>query len=118
MLTDIFTLDSKVAVYVPSTNNVSEADAAGLQSKFVDVLMAEFSRMFGGATTTAAMGGWMAESGQIVTENVQIVYSFCTGAAFEQNAAAVVGLAKRICKEMKQEAVTLEYNNRVAFITA
>ena len=118
MLTDIFTLDSKVAVYVPSTNNVNEADAAGLQSKFVAVLMAEFSRLFGGATTTAAVGGWMAANGQIVTENVQIVYSVCTGADFERNAAVVVGLAKRICKEMKQEAVTLEYNNRVAFITA
>ena len=118
MLTDIFTLDSKVAIYVPSTNNVSEADAAGLQTKFVNTLIAEFSRMFGGATAMDVRGGWMCDNGQIVTENVQIVYSFCTGAAFEANAAAVVGLAKRICKEMSQEAVTLEYNNGVAFITA
>lgn len=118
MLTDIFTLDSKVAVYVPSTNNVSEADAAGLQAKFVAVLMAEFGRMFGGATAMDVRGGWMCDNGQIVTEDVKIVYSFCTGADFERNAATVVGLAKRICKEMSQEAVTLEYNNRVAFITA
>ena len=118
MKTNIFTLDSKVAIYVPSTNNVSELDKNALQYYFENLILSEFSEMFGGATAQKAVGGWLSEKNGLIKEDVTIIYSFCKDSDFQKNANKVINLAKRVCIEMKQEAVTLEYNNKIAFITA
>lgn len=54
----------------------------------------------------------MSNSGALVVENVTIVYAFCTPESFEE----VYTLATEIRDEMKQEAVTLEYNGQVKFV--
>lgn len=66
---------------------------------------------------TKARGAWVAANNELIEEGVNVVYSFCTELAFERFTDKIVKLAKRICKIMKQEAVTLEYNNKVAFIS-
>lgn len=108
-----FDLDCKVSVYVPSTNNVSvEVD----NSEQVRNVIRELSQMFGGATATNAVGGWVAENGETILEKVTIVYSFCTSEQLRENFEAVYGIAERIKREMSQEAVTLEINGQVKFV--
>ena len=63
----IFDLDSKVSIYVPSTTDVNKADNEGLQERFVNLTIKEFSELFGGATATDAIGGWFSKEKGIVT---------------------------------------------------
>lgn len=108
-----FDLDSKVSIYVPSTVNVSEAVDNSEQVKRV---IKELSLLFGGATASEAVGGWVAESGETILERVTIVYSFCTSAQLREHFDDVYNIAERIKNEMSQEAVTLEINGQVKFI--
>lgn len=110
-----FDLNCRWAVYVPSTMNVNEEYD---NSEEVKRVIGELSDMFGGATATPAMGGWRCANGDVVVENVTIVYAFCTSEQAREHAADVVGIAQRICREYSQEAVTVEYNGQVKFITA
>lgn len=117
MSTNIFSLDSKVAIYVPSTVNTNELAKNSLTKYFENLVLSEFSALFGGATATSARGAWLSSGAGLVTEDVTVIYSFCKDADFQNNFDKIVALAGLVCKGMKQEAVTLEYNNKVAFIT-
>jgi len=108
-----FDLDSKVSIYVPSTQNVSEQVDNTVQVKNV---IRELSGLFGGATATQAVGGWVSESGETILERVTIVYSFCTSEQLREHFEDVYAIAQRIKEEMSQEAVTLEINGQVKFV--
>jgi hypothetical protein len=108
-----FDLDCKVAIYVPSTKNVVEQTSNEQQ---VLRTITELSKMFGGATATEAIGGWICSNGQIITERVTIVYSFCKSNDLANNIDDVISICERIKSEMSQEAVTLEINGQVKFI--
>lgn len=108
-----FDLDSKVSIYVPSTQNVSEQVDNTEQVKNV---IRELSGLFGGATATQAVGGWVSESGETILERVTIVYSFCTSEQLREHFEDVYAIAERIKHEMTQEAVTLEINGQVKFV--
>ena len=73
--------------------------------------------MFGGATATAAVGGWFSQDKGVVTEKITIVYAYCTKEAFTKSSERVLEIAHQMCVEMHQEAITVEYNGKVAFIT-
>lgn len=108
-----FDLNCKVSVYVPSTCEVSkECDNREQTLRTIR----ELSEMFGGATATPAVGGWVCENGEVVTEQVQIVYSFCTSEQLQEHIGDVLGICERIKQEMSQEAVTLEINGQVKFV--
>lgn len=102
-----FDLNCKVSIYVPSTMNVTEACDNTEQTMRV---IRELSDLFGGATATPAVGGWVCEDGSVVTERVQIVYSFCTTDQLQTHFEDVLDICERIKREMQQEAVTLEVN--------
>lgn len=108
-----FDLDSKVSIYVPSTQNVNVPID---NSEQVRSVITELSRLFGGATATQAVGGWVSESGETILEKVSIVYSFCTSEQLREHFEDVYGIAQRIKHEMQQEAVTMEINGQVKFV--
>lgn len=108
-----FDLNSKVAIYVPSTINVSEECD---NTQYVKNTIKQLSTWFGGATATPAIGGWVSAAGEVVVENVSIVYSFCTTEKLQEYAADIIELCKTIKREMRQEAVTLEINGQVKFV--
>jgi len=108
-----FDLDCKVSIYVPSTYNVKEEVDNTEQVRRV---IKELSLLFGGATASNAVGGWVTESGDTIIEHVTIVYSFCTSEQLNTKFDKVYEIAERIKKEMEQEAVTLEINGQVKFV--
>jgi hypothetical protein len=108
-----FDLDCKVSIYVPSTINVNEAVD---NTEIVRRTISELASMFGGATASEAVGGWVCETGGTILEKVTIVYSFCSSAQLHEHFDAVYGIAERIKTEMSQEAVTLEVNGQVKFV--
>ena len=108
-----FDIDCKVSVYVPSTTDVYVSCDNTEQVKRV---ITELSRMFGGATASKAVGGWVCASGETVLEEVTIVYSFCNSEQLAEHFESVYAICERIKNDMKQEAVTLEINGQVKFI--
>lgn len=108
-----FDLNCKVAIYVPSTVDVNkEIDNA----EYVKSVIRELSIMFGGATATPSVGGWVSAIGETVIENVSIVYSFCTSEQLVENIDAVLGICEKLKIDMSQEAITLEINGQVKFV--
>src|SRR4051812_47814142 len=67
-------LDQRVAIYVPSTVDVT-ASAEPLGEKLADEALVRFSNLFGGASAQAATGAFVSKQG-LVKERIQIVYSF------------------------------------------
>lgn len=108
-----FDLDSKVAIYVPSTLNVNEQTDNTAQ---VMNIIRKLSTLFGGATASDAVGGWVAENGQTVIEKVKIVYSFCTSDQLKQHISTIIEICEELKNEMSQEAITLEINGQVKFV--
>lgn len=108
-----FDLDSKVAIYVPSTINVNEETDNTAQ---VIRIIRRLSELFGGATASDAVGGWVAEDGQTVIEKVKIVYSFCTSDQLKENISTIIEICEELKNEMSQEAITLEINGQVKFV--
>lgn len=103
----------RIALYVPST---TEANKAIDNKKQVEKVLTEFCQMYGGATCTQARGGWLSKSVGLVLENVSIIYANCTKKARRANMHRLLALAVSIKNEMKQESVTIEINNKIAFI--
>lgn len=108
-----FDLDSKVAIYVPSTININEETD---NRKQVLNVIRRLSEMFGGATASDAVGGWVSQSGEVIVEKVKVVYSFCTTGQLKDRIDDILAICEDIKNEMKQEAVTLEINGQVKFV--
>jgi hypothetical protein len=85
-------------------------------TEYVKNTIKQLSTWFGGATATPAIGGWVSAAGEVVVENVSIVYSFCTTDDLQKHAEDIIALCKSIKHDMRQEAVTLEINGQVKFV--
>src|SRR5690554_1087223 len=108
-----YNMDNKVSIYVPSTVNINRSIN---NNKQVLSIIKQMSLPFGGATSYKCTGGWIANNGDIVTEQVNIVYSFCDKKSLKDNLSKVINICQQIKKDMQQEAVTLEINGKATFI--
>jgi len=134
-LKNYFSLDHNIKLYIPSTKEVDKKiDTSNYQKEALRI----FSSLFGGATSYEAIGAWASEKhgliteevlivesyatkkaikkGLVITEEVLIVESYATKKAIKKGLARVIKLALKIKKELKQEAVSLEYNGKLYFI--
>ena len=99
-------LDSRVAIYVPST---TETDHPTDNRQQVEEVAAKLSAMFGGATATEARGYWVSQS-------AGLVYSNAAAEDIERHGAEIVAICRKIKREMKQEAVSLEINGELFLV--
>lgn len=106
-------LASRVAIYVPST---TDTDHPTDNRQQVEEVAAKLSAMFGGATATEARGYWVSQSAGLVGENVTIVYSNAAAEDIESHAAEIVAICHKIKREMKQEAVSLEFDGELFLV--
>lgn len=100
-------LPARIAVYVPGTVNAARADTAAAQ-RMTDRAAAQLSRLFGGATITAADGAWVSDVHGLIREQINIVYSFALAEQIDAAAGEILALAEQIKNEMQQEAVSVE----------
>ena len=108
-----FDLSCKVCIYVPATINVNEQID---NSEYVERVIKQLATMFGGATASQAVGGWVCESGEVVLENTTIVYSFCTEKDLQERISDVLSICNELKLELSQEAISLEINGQLAFV--
>jgi hypothetical protein len=112
-LKNLFPLDHSIKLYIPST---IETNKPADNSKQVDEAMKLFSSLFGGATSYEAVGAWTDQGGKLVKEKIVVVQSFATAKQVDENIMAVIKHAQHLKNEMSQEAISLEYDNKLSFI--
>lgn len=106
-------LPERVALYVPSTQDVTHATDNTAQ---VERVAREFCGWFGGATAQQSAGYWISDTAGLVREAVTIVYAACTAAQLREHLPDVLQLAQQIKAEMQQEAVSAEINGTLYII--
>lgn len=112
-LSNLIELSSSVQIYVPSTNNVNESID---NSEKVNKILSSLSDFFGGSTSFEAIGCWKSSVVGLVKEHVTICKSYCNESALQENIEKVIELCEKLKKDLNQEAISLEVNNKLYFI--
>lgn len=112
-LQGVIALNSRVTFYVPTTTNVNQSADTGAVVDAVGVL---FSDLFGGATTSPAVGLWKSPACGLVRESDTLIYSYCTDAQLQAGINAVIDKAREVRDMLEQEAVSIEINGALYFI--
>ncbi|WP_270246268.1 hypothetical protein [Coprococcus sp. AM11-30B] len=112
-LKNVFSLSSKVTVYVPATININkEID----NKEFVDRAATLLSDCFGGATSTDALGYWTSPTAGLVKEKTTMVFAYASEKDLRNKLDQVIDLCEDLKKEMTQDAIALEINGEMFFI--
>ena len=106
-------LSTKVAIYVPSTVNI---DVAIDNSDMVEKTAIFLSDLFGGCTACDVSGYWITQEKQLVRENPVVVYAYTTEEKAREAEEKIIDFVQQMKKEMQQECVSVEYNNRLYFV--
>ncbi len=106
----------RVAVYVPGTTAVREALTKETAERYVLRVQRSMAKRFGGATAFSASGGWVSQSGYLVTEQVTIVYSFSESLS-TGDLIFIKKLATYLKRELRQEAVAVEIDGELVFVS-
>jgi hypothetical protein len=106
-------LSSKVTVYVPATSGVAQATDNTEQVKKTAALLAS---LFGGSTSTAALGYWLSPAAGLVAEATTVVFAYASEADLTAHIGEVVDLCESLKVEMGQEAIAMEVNGEMYFI--
>jgi hypothetical protein len=107
MFQDVQSLNSKIAIYVPSTQNVNETASRELVQKWVLATHQFLASRFGGATSLAGLGSWNSQSGELVIEDVTIVYSFAEKFTASDE-RAILQFTRELKAGLGQEAILIE----------
>ena len=105
-LKTMFSLKSKITVYIPATVNIDQKID---NSKYVDAVATLLSDCFGGATSTEALGYW-------VSDNTTMVFAYAGEDDLRKNLDKVIDFCQDLKTELKQDAVALELNGEMFFI--
>lgn len=106
-------LSCQVKVYVPSTIGVREAFNS---LDWIEKTMSILSKEFGGATATSALGAWVSNQGDLVKENVTVVFAYASQDQLEQSIDKVYEFCLSMKHGLGQEAIALEVNGEMYLI--
>lgn len=106
-------LACSVKIYVPSTINI---DKHFENDFWINETLAFLSTEFGGATSTKALGAWLSQSGNLIKEDVTIVFSFVSQDTLEKKIEKIYEFCLRMKIDLSQESVALEINNKLYLI--
>lgn len=109
----MFSLKSKINVYIPATVNINETID---NTEFVNKATTLLSECFGGATSTEALGYWVSDTAGLVKENTTMVFAYAGEDDLKKNLDKVIDFCQDLKTEMKQDAVALELNGEMFFI--
>lgn len=104
---DYIPLDHCVKLYVPSTK-LTEPIADNEFLERGDLIAGKFSDWFGGSSMTAVKGCYKFQDQTIGKEDVNVVYSYCTGEQLADKWSEVLALAYSLLKEWNQESILVE----------
>lgn len=104
----MITLRNKIAFYVPATyGNLLERSLN---------IAEQFANLFGGSTITDATGLYTLDSGEVVTEDIKIVYAYTDNNTLESTRDDILALAESLRDTWQQESIALEINNTLLLV--
>ncbi|MEL6590577.1 MAG: cyclic nucleotide-binding domain-containing protein [Bacteroidota bacterium] len=104
---------NSLGIFIPTTLDVDqEADT----TPYMDKTMGFMAERFGGATCKIANGVWHSEKLGLVGEVVYIVHSYITRNDLNLYLDEVVEYIKGLKRDLRQEAMALEINNKLTLI--
>lgn len=106
-------LATKVAIYVPSTVNI---DVAIDNSEWIEKTAVLFSDLFGGCTACDVSGYWITQEKKLVKEKPVVVYAYTTEEKAREAEEKIIDFVQQMKREMQQECISVEYNNRLYFV--
>ena len=109
----MFSLRSKVTVYIPATMNINEVID---NTVYVNRAASLLSECFGGATSTDALGYWVSPTAGLVKENTTMVFAYAAENDLKNNLDKVIDFCEALKEEMKQDAIAMELNGEMYFI--
>jgi hypothetical protein len=108
-------LNHRIAIFIPSTRDGNKP-APELHDLWLRKAKERFAKLFGGFTATAAQGGWWSDAHGLIEENVTIVHANTDDAGLAK-VEAVREFAVLLQQAMGQEAVSLEVDNSLEFVS-
>lgn len=109
-------LTHKIAIYVPSTVNGNNPAPADQIDKWVRASKIKLANLFGGFTSYVAQGGWFSAEHGLVEESIIVVLAYTDDEGLTK-LDKVNELAKEIANDMGQEAVSVEVDGTLNFIS-
>jgi hypothetical protein len=104
---------NSIGIFIPTT---MEVDQKMDTTEYMDRTMGFMAERFGGATCKIANGVWHSEKAGLVGEVVYIVHSYITRTDMNLYLDEVVEYIKNLKRELRQEAMALEVNNKLTLI--
>ncbi len=111
-------LNRRIAVYVPSTVKGNVPAPAELVAKWVKAAKVKLATLFGGFTATPGVGGWVSAEHGLIEEAVTIVAAHTDDNGIRQHSEAVREFALTLAVALEQEAVSVQIDNSLEFVTA
>ena len=111
-----FKFDKNFVIYVPSTSDVGNKISQKELDKRVEEVERFVANEFGGYTETDTDGGYKANSGEIIEEDIVKVSVFAGNKQWKTNENQVVAKVKQWAKEWGQEAIGFEYEGDLYYI--
>ena len=112
-LKEVFKLSSRITLYIPSTIDVDqEID----NISYVDKAARLFADLFGGSTSTPALGYWVSANKGLIKEKTTLVFAYCSDKDLQEKVDKVIDYCIAMKIELQQEAVSLEINGEMYFI--
>jgi hypothetical protein len=105
----------QVALYVPSRDNRGRDLQPETRRANLAYVVREMASRFGGATQTEAVGAYLADSGDMITERVTIVRSFVFNPA-DDDAAWLRELACYVGRLANQESMAIEHSGTMELV--
>lgn len=111
-------LNHMVAIYVPSTFAVGGKATPVLIEKWSFAAKQMMAKLFGGFTAYHAQGGWVSHDGTgLVSENILVVKAYTNDVGLSQHLETVKQFAAEMAADMLQEAVSVEVDNTLDFVS-
>lgn len=112
-LKNLFKLSHKISIYCPSVDQ--NGQSVKVAQEIVDKTLALLSKECGGATSTKAVGCWVTGNGQLIKEDITLVFAFCENLTRE-----LIDLAISHCEYIKsvtdQESIAIEIDGELYFV--
>jgi hypothetical protein len=112
----MFHLPFELAVYVPSTTNVSDSISTSEMRKRVKETETYLAETFGGFTSSEKIGGYLSSKSTIVTEKVVPVTAFCSMEDFRKNKNKLINKLSVWAKAWGQEAIGFEFEGDLYYV--
>lgn len=113
ILKNCIKLSGQIKIYVPSTIHVNQSFD---NSKWVDDTLSLLCSEFGGSTSSKALGAWLQSNGNLVKEDVTIVFSYVAQDQLEKSIDKIYDFCLLMKQNLSQEAIALEINGEMYFI--